>query len=93
MDSQANANLKQRYPMQVVVRVPENSQIDPASQAFSFEYLVPGVKVPLMATAGCRKVRQDQKIERVDVKQDSNGEVITVSLIPFPVHQAIGPIS
>jgi hypothetical protein len=92
MNSQASSNLAQRYPMPVVVRVPENSQIDPASQAFSFEYLVPGVKVPLMATAGCRQVRQDQKIERVDVKQDAKGEVVTVSLVPFPVHQAIGPI-
>ena len=91
LNSQAASNLSQRYPMPVVVRVPENSQIDPASTAFSWEFLVPGVKVPLMATAGCRRVRQDQKIDRVDVKQDSNGEVVTVTLVPFPVHQAIGP--
>lgn len=82
--SQAHRNLSQRYPVPLVVRVPDNSQIDPASQALSFDMLVPGVKVPLMATAGCKTVRQDQKIDRVDVKQDEDGEVVTLSLVTFP---------
>jgi hypothetical protein len=46
--------------------------------------LVPGVKVPLMATAGCRSLRQDQKIDKVDIRQDDKGEVVTLTLLPFP---------
>jgi hypothetical protein len=82
--SQAQRNLSQRFPVPVVVRVPDNSQIDPASEAFAFENLVPGVKVPLMATVGCRQVRQDQKITNVRVQQDEKGERITLTLFPFP---------
>jgi hypothetical protein len=84
LDSQAQRNLSQRYPVPVVVRVPDNSQIDPNSQVFSFENLVPGVKVPLMMSVGCRQVRQDQKIETVRVVQDETGEKVTITLFPFP---------
>jgi len=42
------------------------------------------VKVPLMATVGCRQVRQDQKITNVRVQQDEKGERITLTLFPFP---------
>ena len=82
--SQAQRNLSQRFPMPIEVRVPDNSQINPNSEAFSFDMLVPGVKVPLMATAGCRQLRQDQKIDKMDVRQDEKGEVVTLTLIPFP---------
>ena len=82
--SQAQRNLSQRFPVPVVVRVPDNSQIDPASEAFAFENLVPGVKVPLMATVGCRQVRQDQKIDKVRITQDEKGERIVITLFPFP---------
>ena len=76
--------VSQRFPMPIEVRVPDNSQINPNSEAFSFDMLVPGVKVPLMATAGCRQLRQDQKIDKMDVRQDEAGEVVTLTLIPFP---------
>ena len=88
LHSQAQRNLSQRFPMPIEVRIPDNSQINPNSEAFSFDLLVPGVKVPLMATAGCRQLRQDQKIDKVDVRQDDKGEVVTMTLIPFPGAQA-----
>jgi hypothetical protein len=84
MQSQAQRNLSQRYPVPVAVRVPDSSQVNPASEVFTFENLVPGAKVPLLATLGCRRVRQVQKIETVRVTQDSKGEVVTVTLFPFP---------
>lgn len=84
LKSQAQRNLSQRFPVPIEVRVPDNSQINPNSETFSFDMLVPGVKVPLMATAGCRQLRQDQKIDKVDVRQDEAGEVVTMTLIPFP---------
>jgi len=84
MTSQADRNLAQRYPVPLAVRVPDNSQINPNSEVFNFDNLVPGVKVPLMATLGCRQVKQYQKIETVRVIQDANGEVITIVLFPFP---------
>lgn len=84
MTSQAERNLAQRYPVPLAVRVPDNSQINPLSEVFNFDNLVPGVRVPLMATLGCRSVKQYQKIESVRVTQDANGEVITILLFPFP---------
>jgi hypothetical protein len=84
LESQARRNMTQRYPVPLVVRVPDNSLIDPASQAFSFESLVPGVKVPLLAQTGCRSIQQNQKIDKVEVVQDEDGERITVTLVPFP---------
>lgn len=88
LHSQADRIIAQRYPMPTEVRVPDNSAINPNSETFSFDMLVPGVKVPLMATAGCRSLRQDQKIDKVDVRQDEAGEVVTLTLIPFPGAQA-----
>ena len=84
MQSQAQRNLSQRYPVPLAVRIPDNSAINPNSTVFSFENLVPGVKVPVMATLGCRQVKQYQKIENVRIVQDSSGEVITMTLFPFP---------
>jgi len=82
--SQANRNLKQKYPVPMVVRVPDNSQVNPDSTVFSFDNLVPGVKVPLMCTVGCKRLQQEQKIDKVRVTQDESGESITLTLIPFP---------
>lgn len=82
--SQAQRNLSQRFPIPIEVRVPDNSAINPNSETFTFDMLVPGVKVPLMATAGCRSLRQDQKIDKVDIRQDDKGEVVTLTLLPFP---------
>lgn len=87
LTSQAQRNQSGRYPVPVEVRVPDNSQINPNSQVFTFDMLVPGVKVPLLALSGCKRLRQDQKIDSVTVRQDENGEVVTMTLIPFPKSQ------
>ena len=90
LTSQAKRNQSGRFPVPVEVRVPDNSQLNPNSQVFTFDMLVPGVKVPLMALSGCKRLRQDQKIDSVTVRQDENGEVVTMTLVPFPKSQVTG---
>ena len=82
--SQAQRNLAGRYPTPVVARVPDSSALNPSSHAISFADLVPGVKMPLNVRSGCRTVNQEQKLDKVRVEQDADGERITVTLVPWP---------
>jgi len=86
--SQAARNLAGRHPAPVVVRVPDNASLDPRSTALSISDLCPGVWVPLRSTATCRPVTQMQKLDRLAVEENSQGETISVSLSTAP-----GPLS
>jgi hypothetical protein len=67
MTTQAKRNASHRYPCPVVVRVPDGAQLDPRSGLLLSD-LVPGVRIPLTATLTCREVRQEQKLDKVQVE-------------------------
>lgn len=79
LNSQAERNQAGRVPTPAVVRVPDNGAIN-LGGAFSFEDLVPGVWVPLLATTTIREFNQWQKIDNIGVSVDDNGEKITMTL-------------
>jgi hypothetical protein len=83
MTSQAQRNMSGRYPTPVVVRIPDNSSLDP-NTALTIDDLVPGVRVPLRVDLACLRLEQEQKLDKVTVKQDKNGESITITLSPSP---------
>lgn len=81
LNSQAKRNLNGRLPVPVEVRVPDNSTVR-LSDTLSINDLVPGVQVPLLASLGARKLSQLQKIDHVRVREEPDGETISVTLTP-----------
>jgi hypothetical protein len=71
------------------VRVPDGSRLNPASP-FVIEDLVPGVLVPLRATLTARTFSQMQKLRRIKVLEDGNGEQVQITLVPAPATMNIG---
>ena len=84
MASQASRVLSGRNPVPVVVRVPDNSSLNP-NGVLSVSDLVPGVFVPLVANLPGRALSQMQKLDRVRFEETGEGETIQVTLSPAPV--------
>ena len=83
MASQASRVLSGRNPVPVVVRVPDNSSLNP-NGVLSVSDLVPGVFVPLVANLPGRALSQMQKLDRVTFEETGAGETIQVVLSPAP---------
>lgn len=83
MMSQAQRNRAGRYPTPMVVRVPDNSGLDPTAP-LTIDQLVGGVRIPLRVKMPCLEVQQEQKLDRMTVTQNEGGEQITVVLSPSP---------
>jgi hypothetical protein len=84
MTSQAQRNRAGRNPAPVVVRVPENSTIDP-SGVLNVGVLVPGVWIPVRAEVVGFSVQQMQKLSSMRVTETAKGEKITVTLQPASI--------
>lgn len=80
---QAQRGIANRWPVPVVVRVPDNSTINPKVN-LSINQLIPGVWIPLRATLTCRKLAQWQKLDSVDVEEVNGQEFIRVTMAPAP---------
>lgn len=80
---QARRNIADRWPTPVVVRVPDNSTINPQIN-LGINQLIPGVWVPLRATLTCRKLSQWQKLDSVDVEESGGQEFVRVTMSPAP---------
>jgi hypothetical protein len=83
LNTQAERSIAKRWPTPLIVRVPDNSALTPDTPV-PFEYLVPGVWIPLRARSTCRELAQWQKLDFVNVEQTPEGERITVTLSPAP---------
>lgn len=82
LTSQAQRNLAGRLPAPLVVRVPDNSTLNP-SGALRMVDLIPGARVPLRATLTTVQVTQQQKLDNVTVTENGDsGETIQVTLSP-----------
>jgi hypothetical protein len=83
LGEQAQRNLKGRWPPPLVVRIPDNSTLS-ADLNIGINQIVPGVWIPLRATDTVRKVSQWQKLDSMEVSEDSQGERISVVMSPAP---------
>jgi hypothetical protein len=81
LNSQASRNVAGRIPVPVEVRVPDNSTIR-LTDTLTIDKLVPGVKVPLLATLNARQMSQDQKLDHLTVTETPDGESVQVILVP-----------
>jgi hypothetical protein len=80
---QADRNISGRWPVPLVVRVPDNTTLSPDLN-LGINQLVPGVWIPLRSTETIREVSQWQKLDSVSVIQDAEGEKISVVMSPAP---------
>lgn len=78
----AERSIADRYPPPVVVRVPDNTTLNP-NTVLSIQHLVPGVVVPLRSTSTLREVVGNQKLDAVKVVEENGKETITITLSPF----------
>lgn len=83
MVSQAKRNLSGRYPTPTVVRVPNGTGLNPNAPV-TIETLVPGVRIPVRATRLTIVAEQEQKLDTLEVTQNSRGERVEVTLSPAP---------
>jgi hypothetical protein len=83
LTSQAERNLSGRWPTPLLVRVPDNSSLNPEVN-IDINHLIPGVWVPLRATKTCRSVAQWQKLDSIAVEVGPTGEKVSVTLSPAP---------
>ncbi len=83
LTSQAERNLANRYPTPLIVRVPDNTTLNPDLN-IGINQLVPGVHIPLRAVGTLRKVTQIQKLDSMVVAQEKDKETITVVMSPAP---------
>lgn len=90
MRSQAQRMLN--VPPPLVVRVPENSTLNP-NGTLAINELVPGIFIPLQASLPGRTVSQMQKLDALTVKESADeGETIQVTLSAAPNPREDPPI-
>lgn len=82
MRSQAQRAWSASHIPPLVVRVPENSRINP-NGVLDISSLVPGVHIPLNAKLPGRSVTQMQKLDSMHVEETpENGETIQITMSP-----------
>lgn len=84
MVEQAKRNAKSRYPVPILVRVPEGATLRAEKADDIMDYLVPGVRFPIASTRTYRKVTQEQKLDRLVVEETAQGETVRVTFSPAP---------
>jgi hypothetical protein len=85
MNSQASRIWAQTKRPPIVVRIPDNTSLNPAG-VLSISDLVPGVYIPLAAKLPGRTVSQLQKLDNMSVEESADAdEVIQVTLSPAPL--------
>jgi hypothetical protein len=83
LKEQAERNIGGRYPVPVIVRVPDNTTLNPNVEV-GINQLVPGVWIPVRSVNTLRPVTQMQKLDRLTVHEEKGEETITVTLSPAP---------
>lgn len=83
MEQQARRNMANRWPTPLVVRVPDNSAVNPEVN-LGINQLVPGVWIPVRAVGTCRVVAQWQKLDQVTVEEKGGKEWVRLVMSPAP---------
>jgi len=83
LTGQAERNIAHRWPAPLVVRIPDNSTLNP-NVPIGFQQLIPGVWMPLRSINTPREVLQWQKLDSVSVDVTESGETVNVVLSPAP---------
>ena len=90
MASQAQRNLVGRLPAPVVLRVPDNSSINP-NGVLSIADLVPGAFIPLRAKILIRTFNQMQKLDKMSVIETPGDEKVQIVMSPATQPDVVEP--
>lgn len=82
LEDQARRNLVGRYPLPARVQVGDNAAMNPDTLTELMEYMVPGIRIPLRASTPCLTMTQMQKLNRIRVLADEQGEQAEVTMVP-----------
>lgn len=88
LNSQARRQLVGRNPVPTEIVVPQGSGLR-LSHDLRINELVPGVIMPVRATFNLRPVSQDQRLDKVTVKEVPGSETVQVSLSPAGSLEAV----
>jgi hypothetical protein len=83
MEESAARNLDGHYPSPVLVRLPENTPLDP-SYPVAINDLIPGAWAPLYSNSTCRTVEQWQKLDSMEAVIEEGIETVTVTFVSAP---------
>jgi hypothetical protein len=78
----AERSISDRYPPPVVVRIPDNTTLNPDTP-ISIKHLVPGMVMPLRSTSTLRVVAASQKLDSVKVIEEDGKETVSITVSPF----------
>lgn len=84
----AERSIADRYPPPIVVRIPDNTTLNP-NTVLSIQQLVPGVVIPLRSSGTLRSVTGNQKLDSVKVVEQGGRETISITLSPFNRDDAV----
>lgn len=82
---QAKRNARSRYPAPVVLRVPESSQLRPDAVDDLMPFLIPGTGFPVFSESTGRRVEMVQKLDRVNVEENEQGETVSLTMSAAPI--------
>lgn len=87
---QATRNARSRYPVPVVLRVPENAQVRPDKVDALLPYLIPGTGFPVTSTVSTRVSDQVQKLDNVTFEEtEAGGETCRITLSAAPIGSGV----
>lgn len=81
LNSQARRQLVGRDTLPREIRIPGDGGLR-LSDDLTLDDLVPGTTMPVRAAMNLREVKQDMRLDRVTVTEDSTGETVKVTLSP-----------
>lgn len=86
LDDQAERNIRSRYPVPAVVRVPEQVQMNPETvDELIDSFLIPGVGFPVRTQVTGKTYESVMKFDQLTVEEDAEGERVKVKISSAPV--------
>lgn len=90
MRDQARRDFAPRYPLPMVLRVPENSTLSLDTYRELGHSLIPGVRIPIQVTTPVRTVSMLMKLRKVKVVEDASGIRVEVVIVPASESDGVG---
>lgn len=82
LNGQASRDILHRTPAPLEIRIPDGVSLR-LTHDLTIDHLVPGVIMPVVTAQNIQRVSQPQRLDKVVVTENSQGETIAVTLSPF----------
>lgn len=92
MQAQARRDFAPRYPLPMVLRVPENNTLNLDTYRELGHELIPGVRIPLSITTPVRSTSLLMKLRSMKVTEDETGVYVEVTIVPASEAEGFGDL-